>query len=104
MAESEDPTGIAELATEAVAPIEEELRQRLVVAVDEQDQLAIETALLKAFINGMRAGAGEATERAMNQTGPPNSLGGRPPISAAQLDPPLPWMDPWAEKYGSSGS
>ncbi len=62
--DDEDPSGITELASEEVAPIEQELRQRLVFEVGEQDALAIETALLKAFINGMRAAAAAAAASA----------------------------------------
>jgi hypothetical protein len=105
-AENEDPSGITELATEAVAPIEQELRQRLVFEVGEQDALAIETALLKAFINGMRAGAAAAAETAEPLLDPPGGLTGfgagpAPPVQP--LDPPLPWLDPWAARYGGAG-
>ncbi len=102
MAEAEDPTGVASLASEAVAPIEEELRQRLLVEVGDRDALAIETALLKAFINGMRAGASEASELVMEQTVTGDTMASNPIALAAELDPPLPWLDPWADRYGRS--
>lgn len=103
MAEHEELKGIAELATEAVAPIEQELRQRLVVSVSDRDSLAIEAALLKAFINGMHTAAAGAAEAVIEQTGALTTFGGRPIPAAAELDPPLPSMDPWADRYGSGG-
>jgi len=103
MAQGEDPNGVAELATEAVAPIEQELRQRLLVEVGEQDLLAIETALLKAFINGMRAGFAESAETVIERTTALTNLGGRQLPAAGELEPPLPRMDPWADRYGGGG-
>ncbi len=99
MAEDEDPTGVAELATEAVAPIEGELRERLLVDVGEQDSVAIEAALLKAFINGMQTGASRAAASVIEQSSAVATLGGTQ-VQAAELDPPLPRLDPWAERYG----
>jgi len=104
--DSEDSSGILELATEAVAPIEEELRQRLDVQVGEQDSLAIETALLKAFINGMRAATADAAETAEPLIEEAAGLTGfgAAPISISPLpDPSLPWVDPWAARYGGDG-
>jgi len=104
--DSEDPSGIAELATEAVAPIEQELRGRLAFEVGEQDALAIETALLKAFINGMRAGAAAAAETAeplLERPGGLTGFGAGPAPLVQPLDPPLPWLDPWAARYGGAG-
>ena len=105
-ADSEDPTGITELATEAVAPIEQELRQRLVFEVGEQDALAIETALLKAFFNGMRAAAAAAAENAdplIEQAGRRTGFGPGPFQGVQPLDSALPWVDPWAARYGDGG-
>jgi hypothetical protein len=105
-ADSADPSGVTELATEAVAPIEQELRQRLVFEVGEQDALAIETALLKAFINGMRAASAAAAETAeplIEQARGLTGFGGSPMQSVQPLDSPLPWVDPWAARYGGAG-
>ncbi len=104
--DSEDPNGVAELATEAVAPIAQELRQRLVVEIDGQDTLALETALLKAFINGMRAASADTTEtsEASSEQGVGLVGLGVPPIPISQsLDESLPWLDPWAARYGDGG-
>jgi hypothetical protein len=105
MPHDQDSDKIAELAAEAVAPIEQELRARLALELSDSGLLAIETALLKAFINGMRTAAGEATELAvdLDQTGFSATFGGLRTRSAAQLDPELPWLDPWADKYGAHG-
>ncbi|MGA2454749.1 MAG: hypothetical protein ABSG93_14625 [Solirubrobacteraceae bacterium] len=101
MSDSEHQDGVAALAGEAVAPIQEELRQRLVVEVGDRDALAIETALLKAFINGMRAGGAEAAETMIEQTVARTALASAGQIpTPAQLDQPLPSLDPWAAKYG----
>ena len=70
MADSEDPTGIIELATETIAPVREELRQRLGGEFDERDSLAIETALLKAFISGVREGNTDTAEKVVEQRRP----------------------------------
>jgi len=103
MADSEDPSGIAELATEAVAPIEEELRQRLVAEVGDRDSLAIESALLKAFIDGMRARMAETAESVVERTSAFPTLGSGQLPAATELDPPLPRIDPWADRYGAGG-
>jgi hypothetical protein len=101
-ADSEDPGGITELATESVAPIEAELRQRLVLEVGEQDLLAIETALLKAFLNGMRAAAAaaESFDPLLEQPGGPTGVAPSPMQNIGSLGSPLPWLDPWAARYG----
>ena len=104
--DSEDPSGITELATEAVAPIEQELRHRLVLEVGEQDALAIETALLKAFFNGMRAAAAAAAETAeplIEQAGGRTGFGAAPIHGVQPLESALPWVDPWAARYGDGG-
>jgi hypothetical protein len=100
MAEDGDSERIVELASESVAPIEQELRQRLALELTDKDSLAIETALLKAFINGMRTGSAETAERVLDGAGPPSDLSGRQPPTIEQLDPQLPWLDPWADSYG----
>jgi hypothetical protein len=104
-ADSEDSSGILELATEAVAPIEEELRRRLDVEVGERDSLAIETALLKAFFNGMRTAIADAAETAEPFIEEAAGLGfGADPILLKPLpDRSLPWVDPWAARYGDDG-
>jgi hypothetical protein len=105
-ADDEDPDGITNLASEEVAPIEQELRQRLVLEVGEQDALAIETALLKAFINGMRAAAAAAAETAelqIEQAGGLTGFGGSRIQHVQPRELRLPWVDPWAAKYGGSG-
>jgi hypothetical protein len=105
-ADSEDPDGITDLATEEVAPIEQELRQRLGFEVAERDALAIETALLKAFINGMRAAAAaaaEASEPLIEEAGGLVGFGGTRVHGAQPRELRLPWVDPWAAKYGGGG-
>jgi hypothetical protein len=77
MAEDGDSERIVELASESVAPIEQELRQRLALALTDKESLAIETALLKAFINGMRTGSAETAERVVDGVVQPTGLGGR---------------------------
>lgn len=101
MAEDPEAERIAELAGESVAPIEQELRQRLAMELTDRESLAIDTALLKAFINGMRTGSAETTERVLDAPGAPIGLsGGRQWPTVEQLDPQLPWLDPWADSYG----
>jgi hypothetical protein len=100
MDESEQTNEIAEMAANTVAPIGQELRQRLAIELDDRAVLAIESALLKSFRNGMRAGAMETAERAMDQTSMNTGLGGRRDLSPVELDPELPWIDPFAERYG----
>ncbi|MGO9321443.1 MAG: hypothetical protein ACLQBY_11670 [Solirubrobacteraceae bacterium] len=100
MAESERPSGIVELATEAVAPIEEELRQRLLAEVGDQDSLAIESALLKAFIDGMRARTAETAESVVERTNAFTALGSGQIPPTTELEPALPRIDPWADRYG----
>jgi hypothetical protein len=100
MAEDGDSQRIVGLATESVAPIEDELRQRLAMELTDKDLLAIETALLKAFMNGMRTGSAETAERVRDAPAQPGGLSGSPPPIVEQLDPQLPWLDPWADAYG----
>ncbi|HEY2217635.1 MAG TPA: hypothetical protein VGH21_09060 [Solirubrobacteraceae bacterium] len=103
MAEQEE---IEQLATEAVAPIDEELRQRLDSELADRDSLALESALLKAFVNGMRAGAGEVAERVIDSSAASTTFGvggfgvGGPQPTVGELNPELPWLDPWADRYG----
>jgi hypothetical protein len=101
MAEDGDSERIVELATESVAPIEEELRQRLAMELTDKQSLAIETALLKAFINGMRTGSAETVGRVLDLPAPPIGLSGRQSPTFEQLDPQLPWLDPWADAHGA---
>jgi hypothetical protein len=101
MDENDEPSQIAELATEAVAPIEQELRRRLDVELGERDVLAVETALLKAFLGGMGAGLAEAAETALERGPMAGRLGGeRLPANVALEQPQLPHLDPWAQRYG----
>jgi hypothetical protein len=99
MTSGDDVSDVIELATGAVAPIEHELRRRLTVAIDERDALAIESALLKAFVNGFSAGSTEATETQIEQTGAVTADWGEQGAIPLQspLDPPR--IDPWAERY-----
>jgi len=98
MTSSENSDSLAELASGAVAPIEQELRGRLDVEIGDRDLLAIESALLKAFVGGMRASLFEAAEAVVDRTGSRDSRG-EPYAAAVQLDRPLPWLDPWADRY-----
>ena len=95
MAEDGEAERIVELAGESVAPIGQELRQRLAMELTDRESLAIDTALLKAFINGMRTGSAETAERIVDAPGAPIGFGG-----LEQLDPQLPWLDAWDDKYG----
>jgi hypothetical protein len=99
MTERESSSGVVELATQAVAPIEEELRRRLTTDVGERDALAIETALLKAFMNGVSTGSTEAADLLIESAGAFGTHGSEQ-LTAAQLDQPQPRIDPWAERYG----
>lgn len=101
MTASEDTDPIAALAQETVAPIKEELFGRLTVRVGERDALALESALLKAFIGGMQAGEAEAaeSETALELDQSPAHYSEQP-FLPTQLDLPLPQLDPWAERYG----
>jgi hypothetical protein len=97
---NDETSDIEQMAADAVEPIGEELRRRLALELDDRGVLAIESALLKSFLNGMRAGASETTDRAMDQTGMMTGLGGLRRLGPAELDPELPWLDPFAERYG----
>jgi hypothetical protein len=99
LADSEEPTGIAELATESVAPVGEELRQRLAIQLDDRDGTAIDTALLKAFLMGMREGNSDAVEKLIERGAWGTRFGG-PTAPPAELEEQLPELDPWAERYG----
>jgi hypothetical protein len=100
MDDNDQTNEIEELAAEAVAPIGQELRQRLAMELDDRAVLAIESALLKSFRNGMRAGATETAERAIDRTSMSTGLGAGQGLSSVELDPELPWIDPFAERYG----
>jgi hypothetical protein len=101
MTEYDETEGIEELAAQAVAPIEQELRKRLALELDDRAVLAIESALLKSFVNGMRAGA-TTTETAETADQGIVTVGFINPVlpNLPPVDPELPWMDPWAERYG----
>ncbi|HTU79873.1 MAG TPA: hypothetical protein VMF09_14055 [Solirubrobacteraceae bacterium] len=99
MAAGEQSEAIAELASETVAPIEEELRGRLTVALGERDLLALESALLKAFLSGMGAASAEV-ESMIDQLQNPRGVAGEMLASPGQVDQPLPRLDPWAARYG----
>jgi hypothetical protein len=101
MAEDGDSQRIVGLASEAVAPIGEELRQRLAIELTDKQAVAIQTALLKAFINGMRTGSAETAQRIVDASGTPIGLSGRQLPTLEQLDPQMPWLDPWADSYGA---
>ena len=100
MAEPEEMDEIEQLATEAVAPIDEELRRRLGGELTDKDSLALESALLKAFVNGMSAGAGEVAERAIDSASASSGFGAGPRPTPGELNIQLPSLDPWAERYG----
>jgi hypothetical protein len=102
MSEQQDPTGLVELASDSVAPFKQELRERLGVELDERDALAVESALLKAFLRGLAEGGAETTERVLDQGVEPrllNAFGG-PTLKPSELAPPVPDIDPWAARYG----
>jgi hypothetical protein len=107
LSDEQDPTGMIELASNSIAPFKHELLGRLGVELDERDALAVETGLLKAFLRGLAEGSAETTERVIDQSVPPSVSGsglglglGRPMLSASELSPPVPDVDPWAERYG----
>ncbi len=102
MSDEQDPTNLVELASDSVAPFKQELRKRLGVELDERDALAVESALLKAFLRGLAEGGAEASERVLDQGVEPlllSAFGGTPP-NPSELAPPVPDVDPWAERYG----
>jgi hypothetical protein len=101
MAASEDSEARADLASETVAPIKQELLSRLSGELGDRDVLAVESALLKAFLGGMQAGANETADAAAEQMPVNEVLRGEPPITPAQFDLPIPKMDPWAARYGN---
>jgi len=101
MAADERSSEVADLAAEAVAPVGEELRGRLAVELDERDRLAVQSALLKAFLNGMGAALAETPEPVIDE-----GVGFRQ-LAPARVQPALggpalelPQLDPWAERYG----
>jgi hypothetical protein len=102
MSEQQDPTGLVELASDSVAPFKQELRERLGVELDERDALAVESALLKAFLRGVAEGSAEAAERVLDQASRPGLLSGfgGPTLNTTELAPPVPDADPWADRYG----
>lgn len=101
MSASEDTNPIAALAEETVAPIKEELYGRLTVRVGERDALAVESALLKAFLVGMQAGEAEtAGSEAAFELDQSTGHYGEQSVLPAQLDLPVPQLDPWAARYG----
>lgn len=96
----ETSTAVAELATEAIGPLEEELRHRVSVEFGDRDRLAIESALLKAFISGMQAAMDERAEVAIDDlAAPAGRLGGELAKTTDNSSLPLPRMDPWAARY-----
>jgi hypothetical protein len=100
MPASEESEALAELASETVAPIKQELLGRLDVQLGDRDALAVESALLKAFLGGMRAGSAEMAESVAEQIPVSEVFRGQPTISPAQPELPLPELDPWAARYG----
>jgi hypothetical protein len=94
-----DTGAIAGLATAAVAPIESELRKRLHAELDERDLVAVESALLKAFLSGMQAGGAETAETAIDQQAAVPGMTGGIASTPAALDLTLPRLDPWAERF-----
>ncbi len=99
MADDQDPMGIGQLAMGNVAPIEQELRHRLSAELDERDSLAVESALIKAFIAGMRMGNSLTSEQVVDETAAPARFGVRQ-IEPSELEEHFPQLDPWAERYG----
>ncbi|HUB72447.1 MAG TPA: hypothetical protein VL979_00245 [Solirubrobacteraceae bacterium] len=101
MAADERTSDVADLAAEAVAPIGEELRERLAAELDERDRLAVESALLKAFLNGMGAALAETPEPVIDEGVGFRQLGParvEPALGGPALE--LPQLDPWAQRYG----
>jgi hypothetical protein len=88
------------LASETVAPIEGELRERLVANLGERDLVAVESALLKAFLGGMQAANAETAESLIDQQGGIPGMTGGLMSTLAELDLSLPRLDPWAERFG----
>jgi hypothetical protein len=99
MDDNDQTNEIEQLAAEAVAPIGQELRQRLAMELDDRAVLAIESALLKSFHNGMLAGASETAEQAVDQTSISTALAGLRALNPAELALEVPWIDPFAERY-----
>jgi hypothetical protein len=100
-----DPEPVASFASASIAPIEQELHRRLLAELAEQDVVAIETALLKAFLNGTRAGAFEAVEPIIDRDAGDNGglfglPSGMPRHPELAPQPPAPDVDIWARRYG----
>ncbi len=102
MSAPEEERDVAELARAAAAPFLDELYARLTVTLRDPDRMAIESALLKAFLGGMQAGSGETAEAVLEQRGQPR-LGfyGAPMRPSTDEELPIPHLDPWAERYGT---
>jgi len=100
--DDQDPTGMGQLATDSVAPIGEELRHRLLADLDERDSLAIETALLKAFIGGMRMGNLATVEQVVDESTGETTMSrfGVRQAGPSELEEHFPDLDPWAARYG----
>ncbi len=98
MGAGEASRAVADLATEAIGPLEEELRQRVSLDFGDRDLLAIESALLKAFLSGMQAAMGEMSESTIDQANQ-GALGSELVGAAASDTLPLPRLDPWASRY-----
>jgi hypothetical protein len=91
---------LAQLASETVAPIAEELHRRLDAPIGDRDRLAIESALLKAFIGGMHAAAAETVEAAIQPHEPLGGVQGETASVSVQPGLASAGIDPWAERYG----
>jgi len=102
MSTSEDADPIADLAGDSVAPIGEELRKRLTARLGERDTLAVESALLKAFLVGLQAGVAESaeSESALERVDLSISRHGEQVVLPSEMNLEVPQLDPWADRYG----
>ncbi|HXB16557.1 MAG TPA: hypothetical protein VNV44_12525 [Solirubrobacteraceae bacterium] len=82
---------LCEALDEATVPIVAELRARLEVTPSEKDWLAIDTAVAKAAVIGVKRGAHELSEQVEEAI---------PDDGAVSYDVDLDCDDRWAQRYG----
>ncbi len=85
---------LGEALDEATVPIVAELRARLEVTPSEKDWLAIDTAVAKAAVIGVRRGARELSEQVDEAI---------PDDGELSYDLDLDCDDRWAKRYGRTG-
>jgi hypothetical protein len=82
---------LCEALDEATVPVVAELRERLEVTLSEKDWIAIDTAMAKAAVIGVKRGARELSEQVDEAI---------PDDGAVSYDLDLACDDRWAQRYG----